>query len=162
MCVRTAAVLLAAALATLATVSPVAAKPSERAVHYTVHDDETVHDPCTGEDVRIRGILKFTERDVQVETPHGTRWRFHRSIASPHLRGVGEGGTVYEAWISLRQHIGTASGGHPATTDNWITVTALRAPGSAPDLVLRQQYHLTSKGGKTVVERWTKRSTCRG
>ncbi|MGE5226554.1 MAG: hypothetical protein ACM3OO_06730 [Planctomycetaceae bacterium] len=159
---RTATVLLAAGVALLGPVSPATAKPSHRTVHYTVREDETLRDPCTDERVRIRGALRFTERDVQVETPHGTRWRFHRSIASPHLRGVGESGTVYKAWVSLREHIGAASGGHPATTTNWITVTALRAPGSSPDLVLRQQYHLTSKDGQTVVERWTKRATCTG
>jgi hypothetical protein len=158
----TAAVLLAAGVAVLGSVSPATARSSRHAIHYTVKDDESLHDPCTDEDVRIRGILKFTERDVQVETSHGTRWRFHRSIATPHLRGVGESGTVYRAWVTLREHIGAADGGHPATTTNWITLTTLRAPGSAPDLTLRQQYHLTAKGGRTVVERWTKRTTCTG
>ncbi len=152
--------MLAAAVALASVAMPAAAHG--RAHHYVVRDDEVVNDPCTGEQVRIRGLLRFTERDVEVHTAHGTRWRFHRSIASPHLRGVGESGTSYRAWISLRQHIGATDGPHGATTDNWITVTTLRAPGSAPDLVLRQQYHLTSKDGRTVVERWTERARCSG
>ena len=143
----------------LARTMQVQAKGGHTAEHFTETVDETIPAAatCSGEDVRIFGVLDLTVQNT-TDSKGGVHSVFH---VTPHLTAIGvTSGSIYHTAGPLQSVTNSNGTGNEFQL---INVIVLISPGSTNNLVLHETIHVTvNANGDTTVDFDNFRADCRG